>query len=157
SMRWIFSKTLWIFVVLALVAAAAWMKLRTPSEPDHTTGVVARGDVVQRVTISGLVTPIRTASLTSPYDGYIQKMFVEIGQKVKKGEPIVTISQTPDGSMEQIFPLRAPFAGEVVQVLKTEGANVVGSTSSSTDKSVVRIDDLSKLFVLSDTPEIDYP
>jgi multidrug efflux pump subunit AcrA (membrane-fusion protein) len=143
---------------LLLVAIATWFGVRywtSDSEENFTTGEVVRRDIVQRVTISGLIVPVRTATLSAPYAGYIRKIFVNIGQKVKRGEPVVSVTQTPDGDGENVFPLRAPFDGMVMQILKTEGADVKDATQA--DAGLVRIDDTSKLYIESDTPEMDFP
>ncbi len=153
-MRWIFNKYM---ALLALLAAGTWYVMR-PQDPAANdlspAGTVARTDIIQRVTLSGLIVPARTATLAAPYDGYVQKIFVKVGDQVKQGQPIVSISQTPDGRGEEVFPLRAPLTGRVVQILKSEGADVV---KSGADAAIVRIDDTSKLFVDSDTPELDFP
>jgi multidrug efflux pump subunit AcrA (membrane-fusion protein) len=118
---------------------------------------VAKGDLTQRVTISGLIVPDRTVSLLTPYDGYIHKIYVKVGQFVKQGDPVVLVTTTPDGKNEVgAYPLRAPFDGQVVQILKNEGANVE-KTGSAEERVILRIDDTKKLYVESDTPEIDYP
>jgi multidrug efflux pump subunit AcrA (membrane-fusion protein) len=153
--KWIFNRYTLVLALLAAGGGWYWKtKTATSSKSSEPTGIVERTDIVQRVTLSGLVVPNRTATLTAPYDGYVQKIFVKVSEQVKHGQPIVSISQTPDGRGEEIFPLRAPLSGKVVQILKSEGADVL---KSGADAAVVRIDDVSKLFIVCDTPELDYP
>lgn len=114
-------------------------------------GAVKRGDLVQRVTVSGMVHPLRRTIFVAPYDGYIQKMYVQIGQKVLKGDPVVAIT-TSLSSPEQIFPIRAPFAGTVVDIQKREGEYV---GKEETKKTIVRVDDQTKFFVVAKAAELD--
>ena len=116
-------------------------------------GTVTRGDLVQKVTIAGSVNPNRKTVITAPYNGYVRKIFVQIGQHVKEGDPIVSLAQSLKGSVEEIYPMRAPFSGTVVQVLKTEGEYVEQTNSQA--NGLVRIDDLSRMFVDANSPELE--
>lgn len=114
-------------------------------------GQVTKQDIVQRVTIAGTVIPLRKTIVTAPYNGYIKKLFVKIGDKVKQGDPLVTIVQSlqsGDGS----FPLRSPLNGQVAQIEKSEGEFVKEGDSSG---FILRIDDSSKLSIIAYVPEID--
>lgn len=113
--------------------------------------VVEKRDLVQRVTIAGIIVPARKAVITAPYSGYVQKMFVKIGDVVKKGDPLVSITQTLTTN-ETAFPLRAPFSGTVVQVNKAEGEYV---KEGDTANFILRIDDLSTLYVDATAAEMD--
>lgn len=114
-------------------------------------GQVKRGDLIQRVTVSGQIQPARRSVFVAPYAGYVYRMYVTIGKKVKRGDPIVSISPSLSGS-EQVYPIRAPFDGVVVDVQKQEGEYV----SEKDQKDViVRIDDLSRYFVVAKSPELD--
>lgn len=148
-----FKKWKWL-VLLAVVAgtSAYYFKFRKPSEKAvEQTMIVKKGELLQRVTIAGVIEALKSTQISAPYEGYIQKIFVKIGDKVKAGDPIVSISQTLQ-STENVYPIRAPFAGTVVQILKTEGQFVrVGSAT----EYIVRIDDISKLFVNASVAEID--
>ncbi|OFZ15735.1 MAG: hypothetical protein A2Z20_05220 [Bdellovibrionales bacterium RBG_16_40_8] len=114
-------------------------------------GSVKKSDLIQRVTIAGVVVPNRKTIITAPYNGYIRKIFVKIGDRVKQGDPIVSIVQSLQSS-DPVYPLRAPFPGTVVQVEKNEGEYI---KEGDAKEFVVRIDDLEKLFVLTNAPEID--
>lgn len=142
---------LWIItIVLAAIAFTATQVLR-PKKSERTT-VVKTGDLIQRITIAGAVEANRSTIVTAPYEGYVRKLYVELGQKVPKDAPLVSISQTLS-QVEQSFPIRSPFAGKIVQVLKTEGQFVRPSNVSD---AILRLDDLSKLYVQAAVPEIDF-
>lgn len=134
--------------------AAFWFFNRKPeSEKQMRVISPTTGDIEQKVSLTGFIAPLRMTTITPPYDGYVQKLFVKVGDKVKPNDPIVTIVPKVGDSSDQTFPLRTPFGGSVVQILRSEGEFV----KASTDKSVVvRIDDLSTLYIEVDAPEIDY-
>src|SRR5690348_13315522 len=67
-------------------------------------GTVSRGDLTQRVTISGTITPNHKTVIATPYNGYIRKMFVQVGEQVKSGDPIVSVAQSLRGSGEDVYP-----------------------------------------------------
>jgi multidrug efflux pump subunit AcrA (membrane-fusion protein) len=145
--RWLVSLTM----VLAAGGGAYLLMSQAPSkrEDGENLGVVKRQDLSQRVNVSGAVAPNRTVTFVPPYEGYVRKIYVKLGQTVKAGDPVVKI--TP-GADDEAFPLRAPFDGVVVQVMRTEGQYV----SKNKDDAIVRVDDISKLNVESDAPELDY-
>jgi HlyD family secretion protein len=119
------------------------------------TSVVKREDVIQRVTVSGKVVPNFRSEIFPGFDGYLRTVFVKLHQKVKKGDPLVLFTPTLDGSSYAQYPIRAPFNGVVTQINNTEGEYM--EKSNSQKQPVVRIDDLSRLFVAADVAEIDYP
>lgn len=149
------SKKFWIGLVLvSLVAGIAWQLSRGTAEagkPGKRYGKVQRGDLQQRVTVSGLVYPLRRTVFVAPYSGYVRKVYVAVGQKVAAGDPIVSVVSNLM-SPEQVFPIRAPFAGTVVDVPKNEGEYV---TEKDVKDVMVRVDDLSKFFVVSKAPELE--
>ncbi|MBK7842464.1 MAG: efflux RND transporter periplasmic adaptor subunit [Bdellovibrionales bacterium] len=79
------------------------------------------------------------------------KAFVKLGDKVQSGEPIVSIAQSLQAA-ENVFPIRAPFTGTVTQLLKSEGQF---SKQSDPKEFILRIDDLTKMFINANAPEID--
>jgi multidrug efflux pump subunit AcrA (membrane-fusion protein) len=115
-------------------------------------GVVKRDTLEQKITISGNVVPNRSTMITGPFLGYVKKLYVKVGDKIATGDPIVTMAQSLQ-SNEHSFPLRAPFPGTVVQVGRTEGQLV---HEGVVNEFIVRIDDLSRLFVTANAPEIDW-
>ena len=148
--RWLSGKSIWI--ILCALALGGWAYTRPFKKvASSNLGSVTRGDLIQRVTIAGSLNPKRKTLISAPYNAYIRKLYVQIGQAVKDGDPIVSLAQSLRGNAEDSFPLRAPFAGIVVQVLKTEGEFVEQGIANS----LVRIDDLSQLFVEASAPEIE--
>ena len=121
------------------------------SDGSKSIGSVTQGDIIQKVTLAGTVVPNRRTVILPPYSGYVKKVYVVVGDHVQSGQPVVSVVQSLSDHVE-IFPLRSPFAGTVVQVLHSDGEYVEEKSEQST---LVRIDDLSKLYVMADVPELD--
>lgn len=137
--------------LLAVIALAACTKNKNAALAPGI-GVVKRGTLEQKITISGNVVPNRSTSITAPFNGYVKKLFVKMGDQIKPGDPIVTITQSLQ-SNENSFPLRAPFPGTVVQMGRTEGQLVHQDLAA---EFIVRIDDLTHIFVTATAPETDW-
>lgn len=120
--------------------------------PPRAVGMVSKQDIFRRVTVSGKVAPVHKSVIAAPYAGYVQKLYVKIGDRVKKGDPIVVVRPEVPSGGDEIFPMRSPLAGTVVQVLKDEGEY---AEATGDGKDLVRVDDLSHLIVQSNVPEID--
>jgi multidrug efflux pump subunit AcrA (membrane-fusion protein) len=123
-----------------------------PKEP-AAAGIVEvrRQDFVQRVTVAGTIIPKKRTVIVPPYTGYIKKIYVKVGNQVKMGDPIVSVVQSL-ASTAEVYPIRAPFPGSVVQVLRSDGEYV---EEKSDNNVIVRIDDLSSLLVIADSPEME--
>lgn len=147
------TKTTIIAVPVLLIIGGCLFGLRNPNsaQVEPGTGLVKKEALVQKVTIAGSVIPNRRTIVTAPYQGYIKKIFVKVGDRIAQGVPVVSIAQSLL-SREPIYPLRAPFPGTVVQVEKSEGEFI---KEGDPKDFIVRIDDIDRLFVLANAPEID--
>ncbi len=114
-------------------------------------GKVSREDLVQRVTIAGIAEANKTTVVNSSYDGYVKKLYVKLGEQVEMNAPLVSVAQSLQAA-ENVFPIRAPFTGTVTQVMKSEGQFVRATDSKD---FIVRMDDLTKMFVNANSPEMD--
>ncbi len=118
---------------------------------DSRESVVKRADLSQKVTIAGNVIPLRHSLIMSAYSGYVQKIYVGVGEHVKAGAPLVSVAPSLQ-SLDKVYPIRAPFSGIVSQVMKLEGEYV---NSSDTNSYIIRLDDFSKMFIDANVPEAD--
>jgi multidrug efflux pump subunit AcrA (membrane-fusion protein) len=147
------SKLSMLVLILAAVLIA-YAKSKS-SKPDMQAGnqsvTATRQTLIQRVTIAGGIWPRKRLDVKPPFNGYIAKLFVKIGDHVKSRDPVVTFSPSLSGA-ENNFPMRVGFDGIVTQVLKQEGEYV---TETGDTNLVVRIEDLSELSVLATVPELD--
>jgi multidrug efflux pump subunit AcrA (membrane-fusion protein) len=144
----IYIAALFIIVSLGLVI---FKITGVSSSKGEDVGVVTRQDLIQRVTIAGAITPFKKTLVITPFNGYVKKLFVQVGDRVKQGDPLVSIVQSlqnGDGS----FPLRSPLDGVIVQIGKTEGEFV---KDGDPKEFILRIDDNRKYFALADAAEID--
>jgi len=81
-------------VVLALLAGAgaAWALLRSPPlPPPPPSGVVALADVTQTVQAAGVLQARTRVDVGAQVSGQIQTLHVQLGQRVKKGELLVSL------------------------------------------------------------------
>lgn len=138
------------FVILCLALVA--MKFSGRSAKATLTGTVKRQDLTQRVSITGQILPNRRLDVRAPFTGYVAKLFVKIGDRVKAQDPIVTFTQAMTAT-EASFPVRAAFNGVVTQVLKSEGEYV--QENQQEQNLVVRVEDMSDLLVAATVPELD--
>ena len=116
------------------------------------TATIARGDLVQQITLSGQVVPSRRTLVTPPYTGYVRKVYVKVGDKIGTGAPLVSVAPSLGTPDEEVFPIRAPYPGLVVQVLHAPGEYVV---LAGPDSTLLRIDDRSRLLIDALVPELD--
>ena len=137
--------------ILALIIFFVFFNQAPTAAEKKALGEAKIQDLVQRVTIAGTVSPSRKSIITAPYNGYVKKLFVKVGDVVKQGDPLVAVAQSLQ-SGDGNFPLRSPFNGTVVQVERSEGEFVRENDSK---EFILRIDDTDKLFVLANTSEID--
>lgn len=139
--------------VIAILAGGllAWKAL-SPGQEDTSLGTVKKETLEQKITIAGNIVPNRSTVVTAPFTGYVKKLFVKVGDIVSAGDPLVTMTQSLQSS-ENSFPLRAPFPGIVVQVGRSEGQLAHDGVVA---EFILRVDDLSKLFVTASAPEIDW-
>ena len=148
-----FGKALLVFAAILFVAGLGWglTRAKNKGEASERLGKAAKGDLVQRVTIAGTVVPKRRLVVTPAFNGYVQDVFVTLGQKVKRGEPLTRIVQTLDIN-EGAHPVRAPFDGVITRVNRSAGESVKANEAKD---FVVQLDDTTQLFVEAIAPEID--
>ncbi|WP_374080369.1 efflux RND transporter periplasmic adaptor subunit [Bdellovibrio bacteriovorus] len=150
-MKNLFSKKAFWIVVILIVLVCIPFVLSSSKKSTSSLGTVEKGEIVQRVSLSGVVQPVRKALIVASYSGYVKKMFVKVGQDVKIGDPLVSVVQSLS-SFEEAFPLRSPVKGRVVQIRHTEGEFV---KSGDTTDFILRVDDLSEMYVYVNAAEID--
>ncbi len=133
------------------LGVVAYGALTPTRAEDLAITTVEKRDIESKVTAAGSIVPNRKTVFTPPYVGYLRKVHVKLGEIVKEGQPVVTVTQTLKEGVVDAYPLRAPFTGQVTQVLRGEGEWV----DTTLQSAMVRMDDLSRLFVVCDVPEND--
>lgn len=85
----------WVVLVLLLGAAgggAYWYKQKSGHTPvDYKTVEIARGDVMQSVTATGQITPVKNVQVGSQVSGIINELRVDFNSQVKAGDIIAQI------------------------------------------------------------------
>lgn len=147
ALKWIY----WLRWILCLPALAIVLSGCTPEKRKTPTAKVERGDVEVTVTLSGAVKPFRSTVLAAPYTGYLRKLYVKVGDRVKQGDPLIGFSANLS-NQEQIFPIRAAYPGLISQVLKLDGDYI---SSTGTDSKILKLEDTSSLYIESEVPEAD--
>ncbi|MDP3495950.1 MAG: efflux RND transporter periplasmic adaptor subunit [Hyphomonadaceae bacterium] len=77
--------------VLALVALAFVFNPFNAAKPEIVTASVARGDIEQTVLATGVLEPAKLISVGAQASGQVKKLYVELGDTVKAGDPIADI------------------------------------------------------------------
>lgn len=149
------SKIILLSILLAAIFSVGilWWVFKPTNEGEMRFAKVQRGDLIQRVTVPGSIEPAKRTLISAQYSGYIQKLFVKVGDKVKMNDPIVIVTQSLQ-NLEKAYPLRSPMNGTVVQVDRTEG-EYVKDMGGVGEGVIARIDDISKLYVAAEAPEVD--
>ena len=142
-----------VFFAIGSLAAVLFFRAELFNRAPTATGLgsVVRGDFSVKVTLAGTVVPVKRTLVSAPYTGFVKKIFVKVGDRVRVGSPLVEFSQSLM-SADENPPLRSPLQGVVVQVEKTEGEYL---KEGDPKEFILRIDDLSRIFVLGQVPEMD--
>ena len=121
------SKRFWIWlsagvVVVLLVAGFALMRLAKGTGVDaNRIAKVSRGDVARSVVATGKIQPITKVEVKSKASGIVEKLFVDINNRVKKGQPLAELDQQE--IVAQVEAQRAQLASSEANV-GTYEANV---------------------------------
>jgi len=93
------SRRLWIWVtlgvfVVAVGAAVALARMVSGSSIDpNRIAKVTRGDVARSVVATGKIQPITKVEVKSKASGIVERLFVDINNKVHKGQPLAQLDQ----------------------------------------------------------------
>ncbi len=87
---WLGSAALLVVVVLGVMAAR--MVKGTQIDPNRIAKV-QRGDVARSVVATGKIQPITKVEVKSKASGIVEKLFVDINNRVHKGQPLAQLDQ----------------------------------------------------------------
>jgi macrolide-specific efflux system membrane fusion protein len=111
-----------LLATVALAAAAAWWVMRdeTNSEPKYVTQPVVVGNIEDTVSALGSLQPLQYVDVGTQVSGQLQKIYVDYGDTVKKGQLLAeidpTVYQAKVGTDEaQLVNLRAQVAEKQAQ------------------------------------------
>ena len=78
-------------IFIALIGAAYWYFKPKKQQPSYITATVARGDIENSVMATGKVEGLNQVDVGAQVSGEVVKLYVDVGDTVKKGEPIAQI------------------------------------------------------------------
>ncbi len=86
-----------VFVILAVLGAGgyAWLQGRDTSDARWTDVVVERGDIVEKAVAIGQIEPRVEFRVKSKVSGIVHRTFVEVGDFVNAGDPLIEIAPDP--------------------------------------------------------------
>ena len=86
----------WVAILIAAVAAvyAVWSFFQPEEQVKYLTETVKRGNIHQTVSATGEISPSNLVTVGSQASGQIKKLYVKLGQQVKKGDLIAEINST---------------------------------------------------------------
>lgn len=86
-----------IGAVVVLIALVMWARSGS-SAPTFQFAPAALGDVIETVSVTGAVSPIGKADLAFEKSGVIAKIYVQVGQSIKAGDPIASLDTANDAA-----------------------------------------------------------
>lgn len=87
-------KWLWAVLVVALAALAWWLWPSDKAADAPATAVVTRATVEETVTAQGTLEPKEYVDVGTQVSGQLKKLYVDVGDKVEKGELLAEIDPT---------------------------------------------------------------
>lgn len=90
-------KVLAIVSVVVVVGAVLFFAIdgSTTKDEDYKTVAVEKGSIIDKALAVGRIEPKREISIKSKISGIVRKAYVEIGDKVKAGDPLFDIAPDP--------------------------------------------------------------
>lgn len=83
-----------LLITILAIAAAVILGVRSFTEEKLEVRVspVSRENLISSTSTNGKVEPVEPFQAHAPFSGVVQKVFVQIGQKVKKGDPLLLLN-----------------------------------------------------------------
>ncbi len=117
---WIWLGSAGLLVIIVLGVMAARMVKGSQIDPNRLAKV-QRGDVARSVVATGKIQPITKVEVKSKASGIVEKLFVDINNRVQKGQPLAELDQQEIRA--QVEAQRAQLAGAEANVATYE-ANI---------------------------------
>lgn len=138
------------FFIVITVAIAALVSCTPKREIEEketvfavATTVAVRGELIDYIELSGDVEPRSTVDAYADTTGKLTKIYVNVGDYVKKGQVIAEVDPSRPGMDFVASPVKAPISGTVTALPMHLGATVVQSMP------VAKIADLNDLQIVS--------
>ena len=86
-------KTYIILLLIILVIGGVWYQKSKKPKVEYTTETAERGTLAQTVSVTGKVASPHEVELSFKVSGIIQELYVDIGDKVEKGQKVAVIDK----------------------------------------------------------------
>ncbi|MCL9781634.1 efflux RND transporter periplasmic adaptor subunit [Vibrio sp. S4M6] len=87
------------YVALIIVAAIGglytYSSLHNQDKKSFATVTVEKGTISKQATAVGKIVPAHSISIKSQIDGIVGKIYVKVGERVKKGQPLIKLLPNP--------------------------------------------------------------
>ncbi len=105
------------------------------------------GTVRSLIRLNGEVVPTTNVDTYPEVAGEVQRLFVRLGDRVRRGQVVANIDPSRPGARFEVSPVTAPISGTVTAVYVDQGGTV------STATPIVAVGELDTLEVVVDIPE----
>jgi len=130
-------RMIWIFVFVVIGAVVVWVIGNTGNNEDNQsrTVKVERNNIVDKALAVGSIEPLNEISVKSKISGVVGKLFINVGDKVTKGDILIEVRPDPT-------PL------ELVQAKRN--VEMKGIALNNLGREMKRYDELKKQNLISD-------
>lgn len=111
---------IWLIVAAVVVGGIVYMKLKGAPPTEVTVGAVSSGDIEELISASGSIESETLVKISSDVSGEITHIFVDIGDTVHVGQPLVRIR--PDNYQSAAERARAGMLAQEASSEQTEAA-----------------------------------
>lgn len=90
-------KIIWISVLVIIIGAVIFLGVTSGSKDDNSLKTIAveKGTIVDKALAVGKIEPRKEISVKSKISGIVKKTYVEIGDAVQKGDPLIDVAPDP--------------------------------------------------------------
>lgn len=90
-------KIIWITVIVVIVGSVLFFAIDGSAKKDNNykTVTIQKGDIVDKALAVGRIDPRKEISVKSKIPGIVRRTYVDIGDHVKKGDPLFDVAPDP--------------------------------------------------------------
>ncbi len=128
-------KIFWIFLSLAIIAAVLFFALSGSASKgdDLKTIEVKKGSIIDKALAVGKIEPRQEISVKSKISGIVRKIYVQVGDQVKVGDPLIDVAPDPT----PIEFAKAKRQVEIYQVAYDNAKRDLERTKTLLDKELI--------------------
>jgi HlyD family secretion protein len=88
-----------LFIIVAVVGGGVYLKLSSSAKNGEKNGIklvkIERGDIIEKALAIGRIEPKKEIAVKSQISGIVKQVFVEVGDKVRPGDPLLEVMPDP--------------------------------------------------------------